>query len=1075
MATIKPIERRTIHQIQSGQVIVDLCSVVKELVENSLDAGATHIEPDVRFRNQGLESIEVQDNGDGISPNNYETLALKHHTSKLSDYSDLTTLQTFGFRGEALSSLCALSHFSVTTCMAADAPKGTKLEFETSGKLKGTSVVAAQKGTLVSVENLFRNLPVRRRELERKIKTEWNRVIGVLGQYACIQTGIKFSVSQQTNAKGKKATLFSTKGNPSTKENIVNVFGAKTLTALVPLDLKLDLELTSGQGERWSTQDDGGKKEIRIVGHISRPAFGEGRQTPDRQMFFVNARPCGLPQVAKAFNEVYKIYNVSQSPFIFANIELDTHLYDVNVSPDKRTILLHDQTRMLENLKTELTALFDSQDYTVPVSQIPIQRQPLYKQLTISRENSGLSRTGALHTPETQVRQSEVNKSENGSSPDYHREDEEPQRKDDLDYRQSALPRESTDRDRDAVNLISNWTTKIAECKPDIDPAESVSGEDLESFEGLSKDKLVKGPEDLKLASTGTDDQDGTFTSPDRSTITSSYQPPIQVVDFNRHMEELGRRHQTRCMDEKKAAADSTPRPALATAIPAASATSSIFSNIKGSKRPSDAMATITIGDHTITSSIGKPHPKRQKSDEENSSTRSRRHVDPTLNELPSFGKNLSQRFGALGATQQYTSSEDDQDDCGGSDIQDEESSSRPESPPLFVDQAPPEADNHDTVSDADMVAENIHESSLNPPDGGNVSDGEYIDEEKKKAHEEAKVRKMIQAVEEEATRPSQENELRAKTLLKGSARKKDSTVHLVKTLETSIAEIQKQFQTMSETLEAYQAECVDSGVDAALDSAAAEEQLSLTISKADFAKMKIVGQFNLGFILATRVSESKSQSVNETTSADDLFIIDQHASDEKYNFERLQATTIVQSQRLVRPKTLDLTAVEEEIVMENLKALESNGFVVSIDESGETPVGQRCQLVSLPLSRETTFSLTDLNELIALLSEHPAGFVPRPSKVRKMFAMRACRSSIMIGKTLNPKQMGKVVRHMGEIDKPWNCPHGRPTMRHLCGLNTWDELGWKERNGIATDWAAYTCVDGGDDDTLTSPKRTDT
>jgi len=134
----------------------------------------------VRFKNQGLEAIEVQDNGDGISPHNYETVALKHHTSKLSTYSDLTTLQTFGFRGEALSSLCALSKFSIVTCMAKDAPKGTKLEFEVSGKLKGTGVVAAQKGTTVSVENLFNNLPVRRRELERNIKREWGRVVGVL-------------------------------------------------------------------------------------------------------------------------------------------------------------------------------------------------------------------------------------------------------------------------------------------------------------------------------------------------------------------------------------------------------------------------------------------------------------------------------------------------------------------------------------------------------------------------------------------------------------------------------------------------------------------------------------------------------------------------------------------------------------------------------------------------------------------------------------------------------------------------------------------------------------------------------
>lgn len=367
----------------------------------------------MRFKNQGLDAIEVQDNGDGISPHNYETLALKHHTSKLSTYSDLTTLQTFGFRGEALSSLCALSKFSVITCLAQDAPKGTRLDFATSGKLTGTSVVAAQKGTTVSVENLFNNLPVRRRELERNIKREWGKVVGVLGQYACIQTGIKFSVSQQAG-KGKKTTLFSTKGNQSTRENIVNVFGAKTLTALITLDLNLELEPTSGPSQRWSTQEDDGKKDIRIVGHISRPASGEGRQTPDRQMFFVNARPCGLPQVAKAFNEVYKSYNGSQSPFIFANIELDTHLYDVNVSPDKRTILLHDQNRMLETLKEALTALFESQDYTVPISQLPGQKQPSYKQLTISRESTA-GRSTSKTPARTPVESADVSESEDSS------------------------------------------------------------------------------------------------------------------------------------------------------------------------------------------------------------------------------------------------------------------------------------------------------------------------------------------------------------------------------------------------------------------------------------------------------------------------------------------------------------------------------------------------------------------------------------------------------------------------------------------------------------------------------------
>ena len=168
-------------------------------MENSLDAGSTSI--DVRFKNNGLDAIEVQDNGGGIAPEDYEGVALKHYTSKLSSYDDLTSLRTFGFRGEALSSLCALSKLHIVTARPADAPKGTRLDFELSGKLKSTSVVASQRGTTVSAEAIFYNLPVRRKELEKNIKREYGKVLGILHAYACISTGVRFSVSNQP-AKG---------------------------------------------------------------------------------------------------------------------------------------------------------------------------------------------------------------------------------------------------------------------------------------------------------------------------------------------------------------------------------------------------------------------------------------------------------------------------------------------------------------------------------------------------------------------------------------------------------------------------------------------------------------------------------------------------------------------------------------------------------------------------------------------------------------------------------------------------------------------------------------------------------
>uniref|UniRef100_A0A669QU98 PMS1 homolog 2, mismatch repair system component n=1 Tax=Phasianus colchicus TaxID=9054 RepID=A0A669QU98_PHACC len=189
--------------------------------------------------------------------------------------------------------------------------------------------------------------------------------------------------------------------------------------------------------------------------------------------------------------------------------------------------------------------------------------------------------------------------------------------------------------------------------------------------------------------------------------------------------------------------------------------------------------------------------------------------------------------------------------------------------------------------------------------------------------------------------------------------------------------------------------------------------------SKEMFAKMEIIGQFNLGFIIAKLNS--------------DLFIIDQHATDEKYNFEMLQQHTVLQGQKLIVPQNLNLTAVNETVLIENLEIFRKNGFDFVINENA--PVTQRVKLISLPTSKNWTFGPQDIDELIFMLSDCP-GVMCRPSRVRQMFASRACRKSVMIGTALNAQEMKKLVTHMGEIEHPWNCPHGRPTMRHIASLD---------------------------------------
>ncbi len=254
-------------------------------------------------------------------------------------------------------------------------------------------------------------------------------------------------------------------------------------------------------------------------------------------------------------------------------------------------------------------------------------------------------------------------------------------------------------------------------------------------------------------------------------------------------------------------------------------------------------------------------------------------------------------------------------------------------------------------------------------------------------------------AAGEAVDNPSEDSQKRSQLFLKGAtSRRKDSTVQYTQYLKVDEASIKRHCAAWTEGLRTTPAAARPIGQPAAaaaaaaataLDAADAEEKLSLVVSKADFAQMKVVGQFNLGFVLAVREAEQNHTGKHGEDDAggrpvnhgDELFIIDQHASDEKYNFERLQANTIVQSQRLVHPKQLELTAVEEEIVMENLPALEANGFIVKVDESGAEPVGLRCRLLSLPLSRETTFSISDLEELISILGEGcSATTVPRPS-----------------------------------------------------------------------------------------------
>ncbi|KAF7526286.1 hypothetical protein PCG10_004228 [Penicillium crustosum] len=994
MATIQAIEARSVHQIQSGQVIVDLCSVAKELVENSLDAGATTIE--VRFKNNGLDLIEVQDNGSGISPENYENVALKHYTSKLSSYDDLSSLHTFGFRGEAISSLCALSDFHIVTAQEKQVPRANRLDFEQSGKLGKTQIVAGQKGTTASVEGIFKRLPVRRRELEKNIKREYGKVLNLLHAYACISTGVRFSV-RNTVGKTRNVVVFSTNGNKTTKENIANVYGAKTLSALISLDLELEFEPAAASKRAGDDQ----LSKIQVRGHISRPVFGEGRQTPDRQMFFVNSRPCGLPQIQKAFNEVYKSFNVSQSAFIFADFQMDTNAYDVNVSPDKRQILLHDAGAMIESLKVSLSQLFEDADQTVPQSSVkpkPLPKQQPLASLPGFVTARELSESSGLRSPsQDQTKESSVETP--GAS------------------QQSAIQR------------FASSQASIGSVQATPSPARS-----MRTPRAATTRSSMSTPAPTELETPAEEISDDELFV--RQTAQEESEPTPISHEPSSH----------------PSAPDETPSRVRGDLEEIPNIVQNAFDRMRPRREPAE-LATITIGNRTITSMIGSGSPRKRVPEDpplmREPPRRKRRIHTPSRPNI--FGQHMKS-FAAPGS---QLDDKEDEETFASEDVQDEEDENdiSSEIEDTQGTEQEPEDEGSPPPEDAEYVPDQ-GEAQPEPENTEPPAADENLDEARKKAQEEAIVQRLIHEAEETAVLPQENSANRAKKMSKGAAHR-DATTQLVGTIDGSISRVQSQFTTLQKTMQVGTKKTQDEATD--VGEKTAEDKLSLTVSKNDFAQMRIIGQFNLGFIIAVRPGEDH----------DELFIIDQHASDEKFNFERLQAETVVQNQRLVRPQRLDLTAVEEEVVLENRAALEKNGFLVTVDESGDEPIGRRCQLVSLPLSKEVVFGVRDLEELIVLLSESISTSnglsVPRPSKVRKMFAMRACRSSIMIGKTLTSRQMERVVQNMGTIDKPWNCPHGRPTMRHLMSLGQWDEWDeFQETEGLDP-WKQY--LEGEDED----------
>ncbi|KAF9959538.1 hypothetical protein BGZ65_000298 [Modicella reniformis] len=277
------------------------------------------------------------------------------------------------------------------------------------------------KGTIVKISNLFEGMPVRRSELVKNIKREYSKCLGLIQAYGLISTNVRISCVSQVDKNG----------NASVRQNIINVFGPKAMVDVIELDLLLVKGDSGTSGSTsYSTSNNNNNKDmdnrakeeeeeeeeqkgdIILKGYISSPAFGKGRSSTDRQYLFINGRPCVLLKVARVINEVYHSFNKNQSPFLVADLILPTSFHDVNVSPDKRTIFLHNEHMLMEELRSKLTALFEPSRSTFVVSEA---KQQIKKQdLLASRLKTRLFESEGDPSPQDELEEDMEEEEEEG-------------------------------------------------------------------------------------------------------------------------------------------------------------------------------------------------------------------------------------------------------------------------------------------------------------------------------------------------------------------------------------------------------------------------------------------------------------------------------------------------------------------------------------------------------------------------------------------------------------------------------------------------------------------------------------
>lgn len=314
MGEIRLLDHGTIDKIAAGEVVERPASVVKELVENAVDAGADAVT--VEIREGGIEFIRVTDNGSGIAKDQIQRAFTRHATSKIRTAEDLSRISSLGFRGEALSSISAVSKVEMIT-KTKDSLTGVRCALEGAIQ-KGSQEIGAPEGTTILVRNLFFNTPARRKFLKSPV-SEGGYITDLMEHMALANPNLSFKYMIHNKLK------FHTKGDGDLKDVIYRIYGKDVAAQLVPVN--------------------GRAQGVLMSGYLGKPVITRANRSYEN--YFVNGRYIKSDLLSKALEEGYKTYLMQHKyPFAVIHFEIQSDLVDVNVHPAKMEVRFHDSAEI---------------------------------------------------------------------------------------------------------------------------------------------------------------------------------------------------------------------------------------------------------------------------------------------------------------------------------------------------------------------------------------------------------------------------------------------------------------------------------------------------------------------------------------------------------------------------------------------------------------------------------------------------------------------------------------------------------------------------------------------------------